>query len=161
MASPFTTAFEPNPSRVRNIFICSGVVFCASSRMMNASFSVRPRMNASGATSTVPRSISRGRRLAAGHLEQRVVERAHVRVDLLVQRARQEPEALPRLDGGPREDQPRDLTFLERPHGDRHREVGLAGAGRTDRERDGASPDRVDEPLLPDRLRRDRPCRAR
>ena len=34
--SPFTTAFEPNPSRVRNIFICSGVVFCASSRMMNA-----------------------------------------------------------------------------------------------------------------------------
>ncbi len=54
--SPVTTALEPNPRRVRNIFICSVVVFCASSRMAKASFSVRPRMNASGATSTVPRS---------------------------------------------------------------------------------------------------------
>ena len=44
--------------RVRNIFICSGVVFCASSRMMNELLSVRPRMNASGATSTVWRSSS-------------------------------------------------------------------------------------------------------
>ena len=32
--SPVTTIFELKPSRVRNIFICSGVVFCASSRMM-------------------------------------------------------------------------------------------------------------------------------
>ena len=45
--------------RVRNIFICSGVVFWASSRMMKLSLSVRPRMNASGATSTVPRSSRR------------------------------------------------------------------------------------------------------
>ena len=42
--SPVTTIFEPKPSRVRNIFICSGVVFWASSRMMKASLSVRPRM---------------------------------------------------------------------------------------------------------------------
>jgi hypothetical protein len=35
---------ELKPSRVRNIFICSIEVFCASSRMMNASLSVRPRM---------------------------------------------------------------------------------------------------------------------
>src|SRR5947209_5305072 len=55
--SPVTTIFELNPSRVRNIFICSGLVFCASSRMMKLSFSVRPRMNASGATSIVPRSM--------------------------------------------------------------------------------------------------------
>ena len=60
--SPVTTAFEPKPSRVRNIFICSEVVFCASSRMTNASFSVRPRMNAIGATSIVPRSSSRSTR---------------------------------------------------------------------------------------------------
>ena len=40
VTSPVTTIFEPNPSRVRNIFICSGEVFCASSRMMNASFNV-------------------------------------------------------------------------------------------------------------------------
>ncbi len=56
--SPVTTALEPNPMRVRNIFICSVVVFCASSRMMNASLRVRPRMNAIGATSMIPRSSS-------------------------------------------------------------------------------------------------------
>ena len=57
VTSPVTTTFEPKPSRVRNICICSGDVFCASSRMMNESLSVRPRMNASGATSIVPRSM--------------------------------------------------------------------------------------------------------
>ena len=54
--SPLTTAFEPKPMRVRNIFICSLVVFCASSRMMKLSLSVRPRMKASGAISMAPRS---------------------------------------------------------------------------------------------------------
>ena len=42
--SPVITALLPKPMRVRNIFICSGVVFCASSRMMKEWFSVRPRM---------------------------------------------------------------------------------------------------------------------
>ena len=46
--SPVITAFELKPMRVRNIFICSEVVFWASSRMTNASFSVRPRMKARG-----------------------------------------------------------------------------------------------------------------
>ena len=57
--SPVTTALDPKPIRVRNIFICSGLVFWASSRMMNELLSVRPRMKASGATSTAPLSISR------------------------------------------------------------------------------------------------------
>ena len=52
VVSPVTTTFEPKPMRVRNIFICSGVAFWASSRMMKLLFNVRPRMNASGATST-------------------------------------------------------------------------------------------------------------
>src|SRR5436853_461516 len=43
VTSPVITAFDSNPRRVRNIFICSVVVFCASSRITNASFSVRPR----------------------------------------------------------------------------------------------------------------------
>ncbi len=60
MTSPVMTIFDSNPRRVRNIFICSGLVFCASSRMMNASLSVRPRMYASGATSMVPAAIRRG-----------------------------------------------------------------------------------------------------
>ena len=55
--SPVTTAFEPKPMRVRNIFICSFVVFCASSRITNESFSERPRMKASGAISITLRSI--------------------------------------------------------------------------------------------------------
>ncbi len=54
VTSPVITALELNPSRVRNIFICSLVVFCASSRITNESFSVRPRMKASGATSIIP-----------------------------------------------------------------------------------------------------------
>ena len=62
LVSPVTTAREPNPMRVRNILICSTVVFCASSRMMNASLSVRPRMKASGATSMTFRSMSRATR---------------------------------------------------------------------------------------------------
>ncbi len=53
-----TTAFEPKPMRVRNIFICSLVVFCASSKMTKESFSDRPRMKASGATSITLRSIN-------------------------------------------------------------------------------------------------------
>ena len=54
--SPVMTIFELKPRRVRNIFICSGLVFCASSRITNESLSVRPRMKASGATSITLRS---------------------------------------------------------------------------------------------------------
>ncbi len=57
VTSPVMIAREPKPSRVKNIFICSRVVFCASSRMTKESFNVRPRMKASGATSIVPRSM--------------------------------------------------------------------------------------------------------
>jgi hypothetical protein len=54
LGSPVTIIFEFSPRRVRNIFICIDVVFCASSRMTMASASVRPRMKASGATSISP-----------------------------------------------------------------------------------------------------------
>ena len=56
--SPLTTILELKPWRVITIFICSGVLFWASSRMMKLSFSVRPRMNAIGATSMTLRSSS-------------------------------------------------------------------------------------------------------
>ena len=93
VTSPVTTIFEPNPSRVRNIFICSGEVFCASSRMMNASFKrpashVRQRCDLDRAGRHQPRD-----RLRVDHVVQRVVERAQVRVDLLEQRAGQEARA--------------------------------------------------------------------
>src|SRR6059036_2337281 len=61
--SPVITIFELNPRRVRNIFICSVVLCCASSRMMNASLRVRPRMYASGAIEIAPLAYMRGRTL--------------------------------------------------------------------------------------------------
>ena len=57
--SPVITTLEPKPMRVSTIFICSLVVFCASSMMTKASLSVRPRMKAMGATSMALRSSSR------------------------------------------------------------------------------------------------------
>ncbi len=110
--SPVTTIFEPNPSRVRNIFICSGVVFCASSRITNESLSVRPRMKASGATSITPFSRWAGDLLGVHHVVQRVEQRAQVRVDLGHQVAGQEAEPLAGLDRGAREDDPVDLAAL-------------------------------------------------
>ncbi len=57
--SPHTTMRLFWPKRVRNIFICSRVVFCASSRITKASASVRPRMKAIGAISITPLSMWR------------------------------------------------------------------------------------------------------
>src|SRR5260370_683479 len=54
VTSPVITALELKPRRVRNIFICSLVGFCASSRMTNESVSVRPPMKTTGATSMSP-----------------------------------------------------------------------------------------------------------
>ena len=96
-----------------------------------------------------------GQRVGAHHLEERVVERLHVRIDLLVQRSRQEAEAFARLDGGPRQDQTRDLLLLERSDGRCDREIGLARSGRTDRERDRRVAHRIDVSLLPEGLRGD------
>ena len=95
--SPVTTALEPKPIRVRNIFICSTVVFCASSRMMNESLSERPRMKASGATSMTLRSISARDAVEAQHLVERVVHRPQIRIDFLRHVAGQEAEPLARL----------------------------------------------------------------
>ena len=141
--------------RVRNIFICSGVVFCASSRMMKLLLSVRPRMNASGATSTVPRSSSFCATLRVDHVVQGVVERAQVRVDLRHQVAGQEAEPLARFDGRPGEDDPLHLACLQRLHGHGDRQPRLAGAGRPDAERDDVVADRLDVALLASGLRPD------
>ena len=86
---------------------------------------------------------------------ERVEERPHVRVDLRQDVAGQEPEPLAGLDGGPGQDDPPDLPLGERLHGERDREVRLAGAGRADREGDRRGTNRVDVALLRHRLRRD------
>ena len=156
MTSPVTTIFDPKPRRVRNIFICSGEVFCASSRMMKASLSVRPRMNASGATSMVPAASSLGIVSGSSMSCSASYSGPQVGVDLLAQRAGQVAEPLPRLDRRPGEDDPVDVLGLQRLHGLGHREVGLAGAGGADAEDDRVLVDGVDVPLLVQRLRPDR-----
>ena len=65
LGSPVTIMRPPSPRRVRNIFICIGVVFCASSRMMAALRKVRPRMKASGAISITSAAMARST-LSAG-----------------------------------------------------------------------------------------------
>ena len=120
---------------------------------MNESLSVRPRMYASGATSITPRSMRRATRLGVEHVVQRVVERAQVRVDLREHVAGQEAEPLPRLDRGTGEDDAVHGLRLERLHRERDREVALAGARGTDRERDRVVAHRVDVALLARGLR--------
>ncbi len=89
------------------------------------------------------------------HVVQGVVERAQVRVDLGHQVARQEAEPLARLDRRPGEDDPVHLLCLQRLHGERDGEVGLARAGRPDAERDHVVGDRLGVALLAGRLRVD------
>ena len=148
-----TTTFDPNPMRVRNIFICSGVVFCASSRMMKLRLSVRPRMNASGATSMVAPLEEALRPLGAEQVVEGVVEGAQVGVDLGHDVAGQEPEPLAGLDRGPGEDDPVDLAGLQRLDGQRHGQVGLPRPGRADAEGDDVGGDGVGVALLAGGLR--------
>ena len=128
--SPVMTALELLPMRVRNIFICSMVVFWASSRMMKASLRVRPRMKASGATSITLRSIMLIDLLDIEHVEERVVKRAQVGIDLFLQGAGKEAEALAGLDRGTDQNDAADALGVDGGHGHGDGEIGFAGAGR-------------------------------
>ena len=113
--SPVITAVEPKPMRVRNIFICSMVVFWLSSRMMKALFSVRPRMNASGATSMTLRSMYLCDAFDAHHFVQRVVQRAQIRIDLLREVAGQKAELFAGFDGRTHQQNPADALHARAP----------------------------------------------
>src|SRR5260370_1515532 len=54
VTSPVTTALELKPRRVRNIFICSLVVFSASSRITNEPFTLPPPIHPPAPPSTLP-----------------------------------------------------------------------------------------------------------
>ena len=130
VGSPQITMRLPSPKRVRNIFICIGVVFCASSRMTKASASVRPRMKASGAISISPARMRRCDLLGRQHVVQRVVERAQIGIDLLLHVAGQEAQPLAGLDRRARQDQAVDRARSISSDRLRDGEIGLAGAGR-------------------------------
>ena len=68
------------------------------------------------------------------HVLQRVVERPHIGIDLLLQVARQEAQPLAGLDRRPRQDDPLDPALLQQRHRHGDGEIGLAGAGRPQRE---------------------------
>ena len=102
--SPVTTMRLPSPRRVRNIFICIVVAFCASSSTTKAFDSVRPRMKASGAISIRFSSISFSTCFRRQEVVQRVVERLHVGIDLLLHVAGQEAQPFARLDRRARQD---------------------------------------------------------
>jgi hypothetical protein len=122
--------------RVRNIFICSGVVFCASSRMMKAWLSVRPRMKRERCDLDAAALEQLGDALETHQVVERVVQRAQVGIDLLRQIPRQEAEPLARLDRRSGQDDTLDQFAFERIDSAGHREIGLAGSGRPDAEGD-------------------------
>src|SRR5579883_1547163 len=124
--SPVMTAFELKPIRVRNIFICSDVVFCASSRMMKASFNVRPRMKAMGAISITFFLEIAVDLLRFQHVVERVIEWAQVGIDLLLQRAGKKAQSLSGFYCGTRQHNTVHAFAHQRRDGHCHREVGLA-----------------------------------
>ena len=148
VSSPVTTTFDPKPMRVRNIFICSGVVFCASSRMMKLLFKRAATHERQRRDLDRAALEQRLRSLRIDHVVERVVERPQVGIDLGHQVAGQEAEPLAGLDRRAGEDDPLHLTGLQRLHGHRHRQPRLAGAGGPDAERDDVVADRFDVALL-------------
>ena len=132
--SPVTTALDPKPMRVRNIFICSLVVFCASSRMTNESFSERPRMKASGATSMTLRSIELRDALEAHHfVRARRTSAAGTGRPFATSPRAETPAARPPRPRAHQHDAA-DVLRLQRFDRAGDGEIGFAGAGRTDAE---------------------------
>ena len=82
------------------------------------------------------RSNSFRRLVEAEQVVQRVVERAQVRIDLLREVAGQEAQALAGLDRRAHQHDPLHRVAFERIDRAGDGEVGLAGAGRADAERD-------------------------
>src|ERR1700677_3199542 len=91
LGSPLTIIRDPSPRRVRNIFICMAVAFCASSKRMAALDSVRHAgLDAPFDHAPIHEVI------------ERVIDGTQIRIDLVAHIARQEAEALAGLDRGTR-----------------------------------------------------------
>ena len=101
---------EPNPSRVRNIFICSGrgvlsLVEDHERIVDRAAAHEGQRRHLDDVALEVGRDL-----LRVEHVVERVEERAQVRVDLRLDVAGQEAQALAGLDRGAGEDDPADVA---------------------------------------------------
>ena len=89
------------------------------------------------------------------HIEERVVQRPQVGIDLALQIAGQEAEPLARFDRGTREDDAVDALFAECRHRRGHGEIRFARTGGADAERYGIVPDGLHIRLLAERFRLD------
>ena len=87
-------------------------------------------MNASGATLDRAPLDQPLDTFGVEHVVERVVERTQIRVHLLLQIARKEPELLPRLHRRAHEDDARDFLGEQERHGLRHREIRLPRSRR-------------------------------
>ena len=121
---------EPSPSRVRNIFICMAVAFCASSSRI-AALDKRPPAH-EGERRDFDHA---GLHAALDHppvheIVERVIDRAQVGIDLVAHVAGQKAEPLAGFDRRTRQHQPLDQTLFEQRDRMADREPGLAGAGR-------------------------------
>ena len=130
------TICEFTPSRVRNIFICIAVAFCASSRMTNASRERAAAHERERRDLDDPRLERALHPLLRHHVVERVVQRPEIRIDLGLHVAGQEAEALARLDRRPREDDAPHALPRQRVDRRGDGEVGLARARRPDADDD-------------------------
>ena len=122
---------EPSPRRVRNIFICMAVAFCASSSRI-AALDKRPPAHEGERRDLDHAGLDAPLDHAPVHeVVERVIDRAQIGVDLVAHVAGQEAEPLAGLDRGTRQHQPFDQALLEQRHRMADREPGLAGPGGT------------------------------
>ncbi len=66
----------------------------------------------------------------AHYLEQRVIERPEIGVDLFLEIPGQKPEALARFQSRARQNQALDAALVQKVRAESSREIGLASAGR-------------------------------
>ncbi len=156
MRSPVTTILELKPWRVSTIFICSAVLFCASSRMMKLSFKVRPRMNAMGATSMTARSSSFSTLSASSMSYSASYKRAQIRIHFFLQIPGQESQPLAGFDGRTRQHDAAHALVQQRRNRHGHREIRFSGTGGTDAENQIVALDRFHVAALVYGFRRQR-----
>ena len=94
--------------------------------------------------------------VGAEHVAKRVVQRAQIRVNLVIQRAGQKAEAFAGLHGRAREDDAANLLVLEGTHSLGHGQIRLAGACGANAEGDGVRFDGVHVGHLSGGFRTDR-----
>ena len=121
--------------------------------MTNACASVRPAHERQGCHLDLAGAHSADHLVARHHVVQRVVERAQIRIDLFLQVARQEAEALAGFDRGAAQHDAFHPVGEQHRHRLGHRQVGLAGACRAKREHHFVACERLDIGVLPRRAR--------